>query len=249
MEYPLPAVGALAVPWLLAALTGIGFAHLLAATAVLTDLGFLVLLRTCSGRRWGLPCLAWVLGVPLLGATAYARFDLLPGVLAGVALLLLARWPGPALAAAAVATAVKLWPVLLLPALLAGVRRPRDGFVLLAGLGAGLAALVVLLAGWGRLLSPLTYQSDRGLQIESVAATPAIAGVVAGRAALADRLRAVEVLRGDRSRRRRPADDEQRRLAAARGRACSSAGGRPGAGCGPAGRCRPTRWSGCRWPR
>jgi hypothetical protein len=34
----------------------------------------------------------------------------------------------------------------------------------------------VVLAGWGRLLSPLTYQSDRGLQIESVLATPAMLG-------------------------------------------------------------------------
>ncbi|MGZ4438461.1 MAG: hypothetical protein ACXVW6_12540 [Nocardioidaceae bacterium] len=174
VEYPLPGVGALAVPWLLASLTGLGFAHLLTVAALLTDAAFLVLLRTSSGPRWGLPCLVWVLGVPLLGATAYARFDLLPGVLAGVALLLLARRPGLALLAAGVATAVKLWPALLLPALLAGVRRPRAGLVLLLRLGAGVAVAVVVLAGWARLISPLTYQSDRGLQIEAVAATPAI---------------------------------------------------------------------------
>jgi hypothetical protein len=34
----------------------------------------------------------------------------------------------------------------------------------------------LLLAGWGRLISPLTFQGGRGLQIESVAATPAMLG-------------------------------------------------------------------------
>lgn len=174
VEYPLPAVGVLLVPWLAAAVTGLGYAHLLTAAALATDLGFLALLRWGSGPRWGLPCLAWLLGVPLLGATSFARFDLVPGVLAGAALLLLVRRPGLALAAATVATAVKLWPALLLPGLLAAVRRSRNGLVLVAGLGGGIALLSVLVAGWGRLLSPLTYQADRGLQIESVAATPAV---------------------------------------------------------------------------
>jgi hypothetical protein len=174
VEYPLPAVAVLLVPWLAAAVTGLGYAHLLTTAALATDLAFLALLRWGSGSRWGLPCLAWLLGVPLLGATAFARFDLVPGVLAGAALLLLVRRPGLALVAATVATAVKLWPALLLPGLLAAVRRTRTGLPLVAGVGGGLVLASLLVAGWGRLVSPLTYQADRGLQIESVAATPAM---------------------------------------------------------------------------
>ena len=174
VEYPVPAVAVLAVPWLLAGLTGIAFTHLLTAAAVLTDLAFAALLRFGSGPRWGLPSLAWLLGVPLLGATAFARFDLVPGVLAGAALLLLVRRPALASAAAAVATAVKLWPVLLVPGLLGAVRRTRWCLAVVVGVGGVLALGTVVVSSLGRLTSPLTFQAGRGLQIESVAATPAI---------------------------------------------------------------------------
>jgi hypothetical protein len=74
----------------------------------------------------------------------------------------------------AVATAVKLWPVLALPALLGGVRhrlRASGWVVVVVG---GLAFLGVAAAGWARLLSPLVYEARRGLQVEAVWATPAI---------------------------------------------------------------------------
>ena len=38
--------------------------------------------------------------------------------------------------------------------------------------GFGLALVSLIFGGWSRLISPLTWQSDRGLQIESVWATP-----------------------------------------------------------------------------
>ncbi len=174
VEYPFPAVGALAAPWLAARAAGLAFEDVLMATAMLTDLAFALLLWRYAGRRRRSALLVWVLAVPLLGATAYARFDLLPGVLAGVAVLLLGRHPRVALGAAALGTGVKLWPALLVPGLLAGARRRGAALATAAAVGAVLAAGTVLLTGWGRLVSPLTYQADRGLQIESVAATPAI---------------------------------------------------------------------------
>jgi hypothetical protein len=67
---------------------------------------------------------------------------------------------------------VKLWPALLIGPLLAprATRRPVAwGFV---GVGFGLALVSLLLGGWARLVSPLTWQSNRGLQIESIWATP-----------------------------------------------------------------------------
>jgi hypothetical protein len=118
-----------------------------------------------------------VLGVPLLGATAYARFDLLPGVLVGLAVLLLAARPASAAACLAVATAVKLWPVLLLPGAMAGVRGsgPRRRAALVVAVSGGLLTSAGLaVGGWHRLVSPLAYQAERGLQIESVPAVPAM---------------------------------------------------------------------------
>ncbi len=174
VEYPLPAVAVLAAPWLAARALGLDYEHVLMATAVLTDLAFAGLLWRFAPARRHAALLVWVLAVPLLGATAYARFDLLPGVLVGAAVLLLATHPRVALGAAAVATGVKLWPGLLLPGMLAGVRRRGPASAVVLAVGVLLAAATAVLAGAGRLLSPLTYQADRGLQIESVAATPAI---------------------------------------------------------------------------
>jgi len=73
----------------------------------------------------------------------------------------------------AVATAVKLWPALLLPAL-AARRDTRSRVVAtVAAIGVALGGASLVLAGWGRLFSPLTWQHDRGLHVESVLATPA----------------------------------------------------------------------------
>ena len=93
VEYPPPAVAVLALPWVLAKVVGVAGAYgvLLMVAAGLTDLAFTLMLA--RARRGLLPVLVWLLGVPLLGSTAYARFDLLPGVLCGAAVLLVARPP------------------------------------------------------------------------------------------------------------------------------------------------------------
>jgi hypothetical protein len=172
-EYPVPAVAVVAVPWLVATTLGLPYGAVLVLVALATDLAFTVLLVWVA-RRQGtglLPAVVWVVAVPALGATAFARFDLLPGVLAGSALVLVATWPRVAAVCLAVATAVKLWPVVLAPPLLAATaRRAAVGWY--GGVGLALAAVSMLVAGPARLVSPLGYQSGRGLQIESVAATP-----------------------------------------------------------------------------
>ena len=76
------------------------------------------------------------------------------------------------------ATALKLWPVLVLPALAACPAVRRLVLVVVAAVGALLAGATVVLAGWSRLVSPLTWQGERGLQVESVPATPAMLGWV-----------------------------------------------------------------------
>ncbi|HET7387001.1 MAG TPA: glycosyltransferase 87 family protein [Nocardioidaceae bacterium] len=185
VEYPLPAVGVLAIPWMLArlllALPG-GYAVLLALSAVCTDAVFAILLHRASGgsrRRVAPATVVWLLAVPALGATAYARFDLLPGVLLGCCLLAAARHPRVAAGCASAAAAVKLWPALVLPPLLTRVRGTaarRACIAMVVGVAVVVGVSTVALAGWGRLFSPLRYAGTRGLQIESVAATPAVLG-------------------------------------------------------------------------
>jgi len=178
IEYPLPGVVVVAFPWLLVEAFGMpeAYAEAVLVLSMLADAAFMVLLGCFAGRGRRAALTVWVLAVPLLGATAYARFDLVPGLLAGTGLLVLAAHPRSAAAAAALATGFKLWPALVLPAL-AAPRATRGRVVAVVGVvGGALAGLSLVLAGWARLVSPLGWQAERGLQVESVAATLPMVG-------------------------------------------------------------------------
>ncbi len=183
VEYPVPAVLVLAAPYALLALLGAtaGYPLALVLAAVALD-GVLLRALLRRGRREGdagplgvpVAVWAWVVAVPALGAISYARFDLLPGVLVASALLSLAVAPRWSATYGVLATSAKYSPALVLPALAAPARTRRR--VLVTGLAAGIAmaGLSIAVAGWDRTVSPLRYQGERGLQIESVAATPAM---------------------------------------------------------------------------
>lgn len=178
VEYPLPGVVVVAFPWLVVQALGApeAYAEAVLVLSVLADAAFTVLLGLFASRGRRAAVTVWVLAVPLLGATAYARFDLVPGLLAGTGLLLLAVHPRCAATAAALATGFKLWPALVLPAL-AAPRSTRRRFVAVVGVvGGALAGLSLALAGWDRLVSPLDWQAERGLQVEAVAATLPMVG-------------------------------------------------------------------------
>lgn len=179
VEYPLPGVALLLFPWvvthLLLAHPG-WYAEAVLTLALATDAAFLVLLHHFGRERRTAALWVWLLAVPALGATTFARFDLVPGVLVGVTVILLVSHPRLAAAAAAMATGAKLWPAVVLPGLAARARTRRQVVLVVGAVGVLLAGVSVTVAGWARLLSPLTWQADRGLQIESVLATPAMIG-------------------------------------------------------------------------
>ena len=60
----------------------------------------------------------WLLFVFLIGALCYLRFDMLPAVLAGGALLAARRRPWVTGALTGLGAAIKLWPALLIPSFL-----------------------------------------------------------------------------------------------------------------------------------
>jgi hypothetical protein len=102
------------------------------------------------------------------------RFDLFPAVLAAGGLLVLARRPGGSGVLVALGAAIKVWPVVVLPALLLTPRiRWRLAAVFVVVSLAGVVA-VVATGGTERLLSPFQWRSDRGLQIEAFVALPAL---------------------------------------------------------------------------
>lgn len=175
-EYPAPSVGVFLLPRLVVGahqrLYEIGFVTLLLGV----DAAFCWALWRAAGRRPAPGIRLWLWFVPALGPLTFCRLDLVPAVLAGAALLVVARRPAWAGVLLGAGTAVKLWPVVLLPVLwLRRYQHSRHRWPLLAGFvlvaaAAGLA--VIALAGTDRLASPLTWQSDRSLQLESYLAWP-----------------------------------------------------------------------------
>lgn len=138
-------------------------------TMALLDAGFAYWLWASHSR---VASIFWMVFVFAMGSLVWFRYDLLPGVVVGAAVLFTARRPAVSGALVALGAGIKLWPALLVAPLLGRDRsslRRTTGFVV-TGFALALAAL--LDAGFARLVSPLTWQSERGLQIESVWATP-----------------------------------------------------------------------------
>lgn len=178
IEYPTPVLWLLKLPDLFSFGHRWGYVAAFFILMFLLDAAFTWTLWHDGGRLRGKAVAFWSAFVPLVGTTAYLRFDILTAVLAGWALLQLRKQrPTTAGALVGIGAAIKLWPALLWPALLGDrehgdVHRNRR----LTSLGfwgaGGLLALASLFwAGWDRLLSPLGWQGQRGLQIESVWAT------------------------------------------------------------------------------
>ncbi|WP_369168752.1 glycosyltransferase 87 family protein [Streptomyces sp. R28] len=105
----------------------------------------------------------WVVGLPLLGPTVYARYDVMVPAVAVAALLAGARHPRVMGALTAFGAMLKVWPVLLL---VAARRRAAWGW---AALTAGALSALFALAMPGAFAF-LTFQRDRGTEVESLGA-------------------------------------------------------------------------------
>jgi hypothetical protein len=171
-EYPTPVIWILLLPFGAAGGSEIGYLVAFLAFMLLLDAAFTYALYRSAGRRHNAAIDFWLLFVFLVGALSYLRFDLLPAVLAGGALLAARRRPWVTGALTGLGAAVKLWPALLIPSFLAYRPDRRPAGIAFVAVGFGLAGVSLLAGGWSRLFSPLTWQSDRGLQIESIWAIP-----------------------------------------------------------------------------
>lgn len=171
-EYPVPAL------WILQAIYTLGqgwqwWTPVYAAVFLVLDALVAVSLYR-RGNAAG--SLFWILFTGAQGAIVWYRFDLIPAALVAWACLLLMTRPRIAGGLIGLGAAIKLWPALLIGPMLApnplvrGKARQRLLGFLVVGLG--LAAASLITSGWARSASPITWQSERGLQIESVPATP-----------------------------------------------------------------------------
>ena len=171
-EYPTPVVWFLSLPRIVSGGSHGGYVVAFIALMLLLDAGLTYALWRGAGRRHDVAIDFWIAYVFLVGPLSYTRFDMVPAVLAGGALLAARTRPWLTGALTGLGAAIKLWPALLAGAF--AVRRRGRGALLgaFAGVGFGLALLSLVTGGTSRLFSPLTWQSGRGLQIESVWATP-----------------------------------------------------------------------------
>ena len=180
-EYPAPVVAFLDLFTWPSANVGSSYVLAFAIGMALLDAAFTLVLWRSPARTaaW-----YWMLFGFLMGPLIWFRFDVLPAVIVGVALLWVTRRPGLSGIFLGLGAAIKLWPALLLLPLAhrgqAG-RRRVEGLLITGGL---LALISWAAVGWTRLVSPLTWQNDRGLQVESVPASLAMAGKAYGRSTL-----------------------------------------------------------------
>ncbi|MER8011699.1 glycosyltransferase family 87 protein [Streptomyces sp. NPDC094149] len=159
-QYPPAAALAVLSPALLPFLQ---YAQAFFVLACLADLVVLSLL-TYAGVRPGRTlrgAWVWVVGVPLLGPTVYARYDVMVTAVAVAGLLAAARHPRAAGVLVGVGAMLKVWPAVLL----LGVRRRSTW-----GWAAGTVAVV---AGLFAMFMPgafqfLTFQKNRGTEVESL---------------------------------------------------------------------------------
>lgn len=171
-EYPTPVVWILTLPYALAGGNRIGYLVAFMIIMLALDALFTFALWRAAGRRHDQAIDFWLLFVALIGPLSYLRFDILPAVLAGGALLAARRRPWVTGALTGLGAAIKLWPALLIPAFLSFRRDRRPAGLAFVVVGFGLALISLVFGGLQRLVSPLTWQSGRGLQIESIWATP-----------------------------------------------------------------------------
>ncbi|MBP5905481.1 DUF2029 domain-containing protein [Streptomyces sp. LBUM 1478] len=161
-QYPPAAALAILSPALLPFLDYAAAFFVLALLADLTVFALLLYAGTRPGRTlrgaW-----VWTAGLPLLGPTAYARYDVMVTAVAVAALLAGSRHPRAMGALTAFAALLKVWPALLLLG-----ARGRTAWAWAVGTG-------VLLAGLFAVSMPgafafLTFQRDRGTEVESLGA-------------------------------------------------------------------------------
>jgi Glycosyltransferase family 87 len=160
-QYP---PGAALAFWLPGRLPG-GYTDDFVLLAIGCDLA--VTLMLCArARRGGSAAGAWfwVCGVPLLGVVTVTRFDVVPVALS-VAAVCLAGQGGTRGVLIGAGAAIKIWPVTLLAGTPPGQWR-RD----LAAAAVVFGVVCVLFAS--AAVSFLAHQAARGVEIESVAATP-----------------------------------------------------------------------------
>lgn len=155
---------------LLPRLGGGAFGQSFITTMLLFDLVGLTLIGVLAKRRHRIVGIwIWLLGIPLLGPLAILRFDLVPTVLAIAALVVIHRRPGWFGILAGLGASVKVWPIAVL---FGEWNRRRLALAAITALVAIAGTFLVAGIAFGDQSAFFDNQDARGIEFESVAATP-----------------------------------------------------------------------------
>lgn len=172
-QYPPGAAGVLLVP----SFAGGAYRSAFVALMLAVDLGVvLALLRRAHRGDRRTAAWTWVGGIAAVGPVALYRFDLVPTALAVAGLLVTSPYAAGALLG--LGGLVKLWPAVLVGSVrergapVAGWTAPLRALSAAVVVPAAALAGLALSGRLGEALAFTRHTRDRGLQIESVAATP-----------------------------------------------------------------------------
>jgi hypothetical protein len=113
----------------------------------------------------------WLAFLLLLGPVALGRIDSITVPVAIVGMLVLATAPRLAAVLLTIATWIKVWPAALIAAAIVALRTRLTITMTALIASIGIALVALLLGAGGNLLSFITQQTGRGLQVESPIAT------------------------------------------------------------------------------
>jgi hypothetical protein len=164
-QYPPAAAVVIILPGALAAALGCSYLTGFLALVAAFDAAAAWLLRRASRGRRAAGAWYWLIGVPLLGPTVYARYDLVVTAVAVAALLLSVRRPAVGGALAGLGAMLKVWPVLTVLGLPRG-RRFRDAVVACAASVLALGFCFAVAAHGAYAF--LGFQENRGVEVESL---------------------------------------------------------------------------------
>ncbi|MCF2707107.1 DUF2029 domain-containing protein [Arcanobacterium haemolyticum] len=174
VEYPAVSLWPLQAIYELSFHNRTAFLYIFFGFCLLLDAAFFLILTRSRLKRPDLAGLFWIVFGFACLHMLIMRLDILPGVVVGLAALYLFTKPAYSSVFLGIATMLKLWPGVLAVVIVDKWRKTRTWINLatFAGTLVVLCALVALFNGPEHLVSPLTYQSDRGLQVESIVGTP-----------------------------------------------------------------------------
>ncbi|WP_022910390.1 glycosyltransferase 87 family protein [Aestuariimicrobium kwangyangense] len=167
VEYPVPVLWVLGLIVLPAREVN-DYVVLFGLTMAALDAVFTIALHRRGSTR---AVMFWTVFVLAFGGLIWFRYDMVPALVVGLAALYVTRHPRVSGALVALGAGLKLWPALLIAPLAGRHRAGVQRVVWFAFTGLALALLALISSSPARLVSPLTWQGDRGLQIEAVPAT------------------------------------------------------------------------------